>query len=450
MIRGLRSTLMLFVLFVALGSYAYFIESERPPESESSSSELLFELDSTNIIQLQVSTQAGDVTRLERSPDNDSNLWSIRSPVEVAADDNTVSAIVNALDSLEVTRVVDIDPSNLSTFGLANPVIEVSFRTENSSATSQLLIGDQTPTGSDLYAKTADNTRVFLIANFHESTFNRTTFELRDKAVLDFDGPNVEGLFISSDDFAIRFSKNNSVWQITEPLNARADFGLVEGLIGRLGSAEMQSIEFESNEYSPESLEPFGLADVNLTVSVETRNADDAVLEVGSETPDGAVFSRDASRNLVFTIDNTLATDLGRTADSYRQKDLFSFRPFNATQLDIEYGEETKNFEKQEESDGSVWRQVGRNVEELDPATIEDLLTKLSALRAQSFVDSQEGTGLDSPLVIIEVNFDDTNERVLIGRSGENTYGVNGNEHGAAILDSQAVDEILSAIDGQS
>ena len=91
MIRGLRSTLMLFVLFVALGSYAYFIESERPPESESSSSELLFELDSTNIIELQVSTLAGDVTRLERSPDNDSNLWSIRSPVRVAADEHAES-----------------------------------------------------------------------------------------------------------------------------------------------------------------------------------------------------------------------------------------------------------------------------------------------------------------------------------------------------------------------
>jgi hypothetical protein len=449
MIRGLRSTLTLFVLFVALGSYAYFIESERPPESESSSSELLFELDSTNIIELQVTTQAGDVTRLERSPDNDSNAWSIRSPVEVAADDNSVSAIVNALDSLEVTRVVDIAPANLSTFGLANPVVEISFRTENNSAISQLFIGDQTPTGSDLYAKTADSARVFLIANFHESTFNRTTFELRDKAVLDFDGPDVEGLFISSADFSIRFNKNNNVWQITEPMNARADFGLVEGLIGRLGSAEMQSIEFESNEYSPESLEPFGLTDVNLTVSVETRNADDAVLEVGSETPDGSVFSRDASRNLVFTIDNALATDLGRTADSYRQKDLFSFRPFNATQLDIEYGEETKSFEKQEASDGAVWTQVGRNAEEIDQATVEDLLTKLSALRAQSFVDSQEGAGLDSPLATIEVSFDDTNERVLIGRSGEKTYGVNGNEHGAAVLDAQAVDELLNSIDGQ-
>jgi len=449
MIRGLRSTLMLLVLFITLGGYAYFIESERPPASENSSSELAFELDPENIVELQVTVKEGDVTRLERSPDDDGNSWSIRSPVEVDADDNSVSAIVNALESLEVTRVVEIEPSNLSTFGLADPVIEVSFRTENSSTASQLLIGDQTPTGSDLYAKTDDSTRVFLIANFHESTFNRTTFELRDKTVLDFDGPDVEGLLISSDDFVIRFSKNNNVWQITEPMNARADFGLVEGLIGRLGSAEMQSVELESNERSPESLELFGLADANLTVSVETSNADDAVLEMGSETSDGAVFSRDASRDLVFTIDNSLATDLGRTVDVYRQKDLFSFRPFNATQLNIEYGEATKSFKKQEDEDGSVWKQVGRNAEEVDQTTIEELLTKLSALRAQSFVDSQDGTGLDSPLAIVEIEFDDTKERVVIGRSGEKTYGVNGDEHGAANLDSQAVDEILNSIDAQ-
>ena len=32
--RGARSTLVLFVAFVALGSYAYFVESERPTREE--------------------------------------------------------------------------------------------------------------------------------------------------------------------------------------------------------------------------------------------------------------------------------------------------------------------------------------------------------------------------------------------------------------------------------
>ena len=77
------------------------------------------------------------------------------------------------------------------------------------------------------------------------------------------------------------------------------------------------------------------------------------------------------------------------------------------------------------------------------------LLRALSDLRADSFVESRQGTGLEAPLAVITATFGDDGEeeRVRIGRSGDVTYGMHGDEPGAAVVDSTAVDEAFEALD---
>ena len=47
-------------------------------------------------------------------------------------------------------------------------------------------MGNKTPTGSDLYAQVEGQPKLFLISGYLEDTFNRTTFDLRDKTALKF------------------------------------------------------------------------------------------------------------------------------------------------------------------------------------------------------------------------------------------------------------------------
>ena len=61
-----------------------------------------------------------------------------------------------------------------------------------------LQIGAKTPTGSDVYAKIAGKPKVFLIPSYIESTFNRKTFDLRDKSALKIDAQKVDSLEIVS------------------------------------------------------------------------------------------------------------------------------------------------------------------------------------------------------------------------------------------------------------
>ena len=446
MMRGVRSTLVLLVLFALLGGYAYFIESERSPTSEADANEPVFDLEADAVVELEIAAENGDVTRLERTAG--SRSWEMRSPVEAAADDNRATAIASALETLEIERVVEAQPVDLEPFGLAEPVVDVGFRTDGDATLRHLRIGDTTPTGGDRYARSDDDPRVFLIASFRESTFNRTTFDLRDRSILEFESPDVDGLVIAGAAGSLRFRKADNAWRMLEPWDARGDFGVVEGLVGRLGSTEMRSIAIDADEAEGADLDPFGLTDARITATLELGSAS-AVLHVGAEAEDAAVFARDASRGLVFTIDGALATDLERGAEAYRQKDLFSFRPFNATRLSIARDDVTTVLEKTDGEDGEVWRRVEPEPADVDRSAVDDLLTKLSGLRATSFTDTRGETGLDAPLATVVVAYGEPEEeeRILIGRTGDETYGAHGDEPGAGALDTRSVDEAFEAFE---
>ncbi len=450
MMRGARSTLVMLVLFLALGGYAYFVESERPPASEADANEQAFGFEADDVTELRVVADNGDVTSLARTAGDDGS-WSINSPVDVDADDNAASSIVSGLASLEIQRVVEAEPSDLTAFGLSDPAIDVGFRTTDDTVLRHLLIGDATPTGADRYAKTDGGARVFLVASHLESTFNRATFDLRDKTALDFEGPDVNQLVLAADDGTIRLVKGDGRWRMTEPWDARADFGVVEGLVGRIGSAEMQSIERETTDERDAETDPFELDEARVTVTLDLGSASASLL-VGGEAPEGTVYARDASRSgLVFTIDASLVADLARAAGAYRDKDLFAFRPFNSSRLEVDRGGNTTAFEKADTADegGTAWQRVPPGAD-VDQSAMDDLLAQLSALRAGSFVDVRADTGVDAPLATFRVEFDDgedVEEVVIIGRTGDDTYGVHGDEPGAAVLDTRAVDEALEALD---
>ena len=450
--RRLRSTLVLFVLFLAIGGYAWFIERERPPASEADANEQAFDIAAGRITDLTVNAASGDVTVLTRT-ENEID-WMVTTPVDTEADDNAATAIATTLAALEIRRVVEEEAVDLAPFGLAEPPVSVTFATPDGEPLT-LSVGDETPTGGERYA--AIGNRVILVANFVESTLNRTTFELRDRSILEFTGPDVTSFTVEQGDDTLRFSKADSEWRVVEPLEARADFGLVEAMVGRLGSGEMIAIESESA--ADEAPGSFGLDEPRLSATVEVDGESHTLL-VGDENPETTVYASDAARNLVFTVDAALVDDLARGADTYREKDLFDFRPFNATALTILRDDRTIRFEKgsaaenraaadDAEAGEAVWRRIEPEPADVERPEMDGLLRALSDLRADSFVEDRRGTGLDTPLVTVTATFGDDGEeeRVLIGRSGDATYGLHGDEPGAAVLDPDAVDEALEALD---
>ena len=448
---------MLLVVFVLLGAYVYFVELERRPASETPPNESLFDIAAEDFSRLTIEVE-NEETALTLNGDGDS--WQVTAPVTAPADDTQVSSITSALASLEIRRVIDDAATDLTPFGLDEPVVEVGFVSSGDGQEQRLLIGDATPTGGERYATLADSGRVVLIASSLDMTFGKSTFALRNKAILEFDTSDVDQFQIESNDTSIRLAKNANEWRLQEPWDVRAAFSTVEGTVGRLGTGQMRSVATEGTsdtDTEEEMLAEYGLSEPRLTAILRLGSTT-ATLLVGDQAPDGTSYARDASRSAVFTIDESLVTDLVRSADAYRDKDLFDFRPFNASWVEMEQPETTVVFEKagtEGEESEPAWVRVSPQSGDVDRSEMDDLLAKLSNLRAESFIESRAERGLDDTTVLamIEVRFNaggaengDQEERVTLWRSGDTTYGVHSDEPGAAVLDTGAVDDALEAL----
>ena len=77
------------------------------------------------------------------------------------------------------------------------------------------------------------------------------------------------------------------------------------------------------------------------------------------------------------------------------------------------------------------------------------LLSKLSNMRASSFVDSTVKTGVDKPALVATVKFDDgkKEEKVTFGQSGSDVFAGRTGEPGAAKADTADFNDVSKAFD---
>src|SRR5205823_14884011 len=125
-------------------------------------------------------------------------------------------------------------------------------------------------------------------------------------------------------------SKSGALWKMTKPVAARADFSAVEGLLGRVETAQMKAIT--SDQPAPADLKKFGLDKPAVTVSLTMGSAHAAFL-VGGKADEETVYAKDASKPTVVTVEKSMADDLKKVADDYRQHGVFEMRAFSATHV---------------------------------------------------------------------------------------------------------------------
>jgi hypothetical protein len=182
-VRGLRSTIALLTVLVGLVAYIYFVDSKKPASDAAETKAKAFTVDADQIEEIQIKPASGEASRVHKT----NGSWQLVEPEKTDADQGQVTNAATSLASVEINRVVDDNPSDLAQYGLNPPKVDIAFRVKGKNDPQHLLLGEKTATGSDLYAKTPDQKRVFLIAAYLENTFGRTPFDLRNKAVLKFD-----------------------------------------------------------------------------------------------------------------------------------------------------------------------------------------------------------------------------------------------------------------------
>ncbi len=430
---GLRSTILLLVVLGGLTGYIFFVDANRAPDILPRA---FAELSADGVEELQIRNSSDEASHVLRRVDGD---WQLVAPNAADADGGVVGTVTSNLASLEIQRVIDEEPTDLAQYGLDPARIDVAFRLEDQQDFRHLLVGDTTPTGGDLFAKLPDENRVFLISSFLDSIFNKAPFDLRDKVILRFERDTADAIEIAGDSTQIRFAKSGTDWRIVAPVDARADYAAVEGLMTLLFSTHMREV------VTPEAddLSVHGLDRPVMTATVAGGGLEAALL-IG-RADEGHRFAKNTARPEVFTVEESLFTDLSKDTTEYRRKDMFDARSFTANRVETRRGDETLAFEKSGEGEEETWRNAGG--ETVDTATVEDLLTKLSNVQAQAF-EATAHASLEAPEVTVTIRFDsDKTETVTFGRSAIDVFAGRADEPGSARVDTMLFDEVIKAVD---
>jgi Domain of unknown function (DUF4340) len=434
-VRGVKSTIALIVVLIGLVAYIYFVDSKKPASGAAETKAKAFTVDADQIEEIQIKPASGDASRVQKA----NGTWQLVEPEKADADQGQVSNAATSLATLEINRVVDDNPSDLSQYGLSPPKAQIAFRVKGQKDPHQLLIGEKTATGSDLYAKTPDQKRVFLISGYLENTFERTPFDFRDKAALKFDQSKADGIEIVHNG-TTALAKSGTEWALTKPYKARADFASAEAVLTSLSSLQMQKIV----ENDAKDLAKYGLDKPDATITVNGGSTR-ASLALGKKDGD-SVYARDLSRPIVFTIPATTAGELDKDTGTLRRKDMFDGRSFNATRVELKRGGETLSFDKSKGKDGKdVWKNAaGKDV---DAMKVEDMLTKLSNIRAQLFQDRVDPV-LKMPTLVATVKLDNNmTETVTFARSGNAVLASREGEPGSATVEVMPFNDAMTAID---
>ncbi len=338
--------------------------------------------------EIEIKKRAGESIRLQR---HDSN-WQIAAPEPLRADPDAVSSMLSTLSSLSSDRTVDEKATSLDQYGLTQPAIELNIADKNKK-TTKILIGDETPAGSAVYAAIAGDTRVFALSGYKKNSFDKSANDLRDKRLLTFDSDKVSSIELTAKKQTIALGRSKDEWQIVSPKPFRADRAQVEELLRTLRDAKM---DLSGSEDGKKVAAAFGSGTAVATVRVTDVSG---TQELQVRKNKGDYYANSSAVAGVYKISSGTAG---------LDKSLDDFRNTNGTKMDA--------------------------------GAVSALVDRIRDLSASKFVD----IGLTAPAMNLIVTSDGGKrvEKVLLSKSGDSYLAKRENEPALYELNASAVTEL--------
>ena len=225
--------------------------------------------------------------------------------------------------------------------------------------------------------------------------------ETRSKQALHFKVEEVEAFDLIKPSGTIKIQRNpkNSRWNITEPLAAPGEDGVINQLLFVLEGAKITRVVDEE----PKNLADFGLQDLPLQIALRFKTGEPKTLLVGDASPLGHntyIKLADEKRVLLSFLDKS---QLNASLNDLRSKALLDFVARDVTAVDLKFGKETQRFVKEGES----WKLTAPVNAQGDADEISNFLNNIRTERIETFIsetpDELAPLGLDRPLIVLEI-----------------------------------------------
>ncbi len=339
--------------------------------------------------------ETAEVTKVQLLPAGiecvkDSADWRITAPITTDADKYAVEAVINAVKSAQKERLISSDPAEYAVFGLAPAQAELVLTRPGRVDT--LYIGDESPTGSYIFARLSGSPDVFLTTTYLRTQAQKTLFDLRNKAVLGFETYQVRALQIQNKNGRFSLTKKAGEWSLTEPMETAADKSEVDKIINRLQSERMRSVVDEN----PADLRTYSLHAPTVRVDLSLgENLARKTLLIGKASED-KYYARDDSRPAVFLVDSSFVSLLQPTLFDLRNKKLANFNSSDVAKFELEFSNSKIVCSRDTSGTWTIEQPAGRKAKSWKMSSI---VSEAADLKVARFADNvtPAAAGLTSP-----------------------------------------------------
>ena len=360
----------------------------------------------------------------------DSGKWALTAPEAYPADPDASSSLVSTLSSLTADKIIEDKPTDLASYGLANPSLKVQVK-EKDGKQVELAIGDDAPTGSGVYAKVSGDPRVYMLATYLKTSLDKTVNDLRDKRLLTFDSDKLTRLKLAAKGPVIVFGKNGqNEWEIVEPRPLRADSSQVDNVLGKLRDAKM-----DLSTTPEEAAKKFTTA-TTAAIAQVTDNSGSQTLEVRKDK-DNNYYARSSAVAGVYKVASDIGEGLNKSLDDFRNKKVFDFGFTDPSMVEIKIGSGASV------TYGRTDKTWSAGTKNMDDASVENLIDRLRDLTATKFADQGGGETVFAARVIS--NNRKRDERATITKLGDRYFAQREGEPSIYELDAKAVQDLIKA-----
>lgn len=385
----------------------------------------LLNIPEDQIQEIEIKKRDGDSVHLLRID----SKWQLAAPSPLRADPDAVSGMLSSLSSLSSDRTIEEKATSLDQYGLSHPSMELNITDKNKRST-KLLIGDETPAGSAVYAAIASDPGVFVLSSYKKNDFDKSANDLRDKRLMPFDSDKVSSLELTAKKQTIAFGRTKDEWQIVKPKPFRADRFQVEELLRTLRNAKM---DLNANEDEKKASAAF----VSATPFASVRVTDvSGALELQVRKMKDDYYAKSSAVAGVYKISSGTGTGMDKSLDDFRNKKLFDFGFSEPDKVELHDGAKSYFLTHS----GTDWWSNGAK---MDPGAVSTLVDKIRDLSASNFAE----TGFAAAALDLTVTSESGKrvEKIAFSKSGDKFIAKRENEPALYELTASAVEELQKA-----
>lgn len=207
-----------------------------------------YKRDEVDEIELQVGKDNIVLTKGEK------DAWTLARE-NLPADSNEVSKTLNGLVDLKAQGILSDSPSNLSEYGLTQPLVKATLRRAKDKKKFQVIIGKGTNKNKDkYYARKEDRLTVYEIVKTSVDPLERPAGIYRDMKLANFNRFNAQEIKFEKGEASFDLQKNELAWNFPADKAIQLDPGQVDAFLTKLQDSRL--VRYTNQKTHPSLKEP--------------------------------------------------------------------------------------------------------------------------------------------------------------------------------------------------